>query len=399
MDKKRKRKFWIANIAITLIPVIGAVFGVVFYFTQNMYFIYACGAMFMIYFVFNKPFKAIEAKYRKDVETDEFGRNKDHGTFEQLTKEERRRIELEQVAEDERILNSTELYKMTKKGCENPETDMEKLIGLQPVKDKTMEMVARMQFELEKSGVDPRKKKKNKKKNKDDNKSNAMSGRHMVFYGNPGTGKTTIARILTGFLYKYGYIDENKCVEVDGNFLKEGTSTARKTELVIRQALGGVLFIDEAYALMEGNQATGAEAIATLIKQMEDYRGRFILILAGYTRNMQQLLAANPGFESRIQEYLNFPDYTIPELEQIFETMAQEKGYEVDPSAYPLFDTRLRNEMGLRSFGNARTVRSILDECIGKHSVNWVNQLLSPKDKLRIRDIDINTELQRKGMI
>ena len=97
------------------------------------------------------------------------------------------------------------------------------------------------------------------------------------------THNTTIARIMAGFLYKYGYIKENKCIEIDGNFLKAGTESALKTELVIRAAYGGVLFIDEAYALMESGDGSGEQVIATLIKQMEDNRDKFILIIAGYT--------------------------------------------------------------------------------------------------------------------
>ena len=144
------------------------------------------------------------------------------------------------------------------------------------------DMVARLQFESRSNT--------NKKGKMKTQQQNGMSGRHMVFYGAPGTGKTTVARILTGFLYQYGYIKENKCVEVDGNFLKAGADTALKTELVIRQAYNGVLFVDEAYSLMDSMDGSGREAIATLIKQMEDNRDRFILILAGYTDEMKYLL-------------------------------------------------------------------------------------------------------------
>lgn len=192
----------------------------------------------------NKPLQALRVKYRHDVEYDEFGRSKSKGNYEYLSKAERDKMDLQKTLDMERIMDSSALKKMTKKGAKDPEKEMNSLVGLVPVKNKMREMVARMKFE----------KGQGKKK-----EITSMSGRHMVFYGSPGTGKTTVARIITGFLYKYGYIKENKCVEVDGNFLKAGSDTATKTELVIRQAFGGVLFIDEAYALMESGDGSGEQ--------------------------------------------------------------------------------------------------------------------------------------------
>lgn len=349
----------------------------------------------ILYFLLKKPLHRLRIRYRNLVEYDEYGRSKTKGSYDYLSKQEKDRIDLQKTADTERILNSTAIKKMTKSGAQNPEEEMHQLIGLQPVKEKMQEMAARMQFEREEE-----KRKGKRAGGPPVNQSGYMSGRHMVFYGPPGTGKTTAAGILTGFLYQYGYIMENKYIEVDGNFLKSSTpgNTAVKTELVIREAIGGVLFIDEAYALMEGNDGYGEEAIATLIKQMEDQRGRFILILAGYTRNMKQLLSVNPGFESRIQEYLNFPPYTVPELKQIFLIMAKEKQFEVDETALDLLEIRLGKEMALPSFGNARTIRSILEESLSLHAVNWINHRISESDHYRLTSIDINTELQRKGI-
>ena len=232
-----------------------------------------------------KPLHEMRIFYRSKAEYDEFGRSKSKGSYERLSKKERDAIDLQTTADMERIVSSEVLKKITKEGSKNPDSDMNELIGLQPVKDKMHEMVARMEFEAEDAKD---KKKKKKKKNATTLEETSFSGRHMVFTGSPGTGKTTIARIMTGFLYKYGYIKENKCVEVDGNFLKAGEYTEQKVKLVVQRAFGGVLFIDEAYALMYG--AGAADAIATLIKQMEDNRGRFIVILAGYTNEMRELL-------------------------------------------------------------------------------------------------------------
>lgn len=335
-----------------------------------------------------KPLQALRIKYRQDVEYDEFGLSKTKGKYEYLSKAERDQIDLQKTADMERVMNSSAMKKMTKKGSENPQDDMKKLIGLVPVKEKMEEMVARMQFEsMENKG--------NKKKKKNETSGNSMSGRHMIFYGAPGTGKTTVARILTGFLYQYGYIKENKCVEVDGNFLKAGGDTALKTELVIRQAFGGVLFIDEAYSIMDAADGSGKEAVSTLIKQMEDNRDKFILIMAGYTNEMKRLLQANPGFESRIKEYLDFPNYNEEEMKQIFKLMAGQQGFGINENAYDAFDERMSKERKLVSFGNARTVRNVLDEIIDKHAFNFVKGVIPQMSKYMICEEDISRELKR----
>lgn len=205
------------------------------------------------------------------------------------------------------------------------------------------------------------------------------------------THNTTIARIMTGFLYQYGYIKENKCVEVDGNFLKAGTQTSTKTTMIIRQAFGGVLFIDEAYALVQGDQY-GQDAIATLIKQMEDNRDRFVLILAGYTNEMRDLLESNPGFQSRIKEFLFFEDYSDEEMVTIFTMMAKTKGYTLDFGAKEKLIQRIQAERPLASFGNARTARSILDEAIEKHAYHCISQKLPEEQRYVIGVMDVSTE-------
>lgn len=334
-----------------------------------------------------KPLHEMRIFYRSKAEYDEFGRSKSKGSYERLSKKERDAIDLQTTADMERIVSSEVLKKITKEGSKNPDADMDELIGLKPVKDKMHEMVARMEFESE----DEKGKKKKKKKSVSLDET-SFSGRHMVFTGSPGTGKTTIARIMTGFLYKYGYITENKCVEVDGNFLKAGEYTEQKVKLVVQRAFGGVLFIDEAYALMYGPGA--ADAIATLIKQMEDNRGRFIVILAGYTDEMRELLESNPGFSSRIKEFLNFPDYNEKEMEDIFSFMAGKKGYKVDEDAYDIYDERIAKERRLRSFGNARTARSVLDETLDRHALNYVEKKIDRSEKYVICPQDISTEIK-----
>lgn len=314
------------------------------------------------YLILRQPLKNMYQQAIQDNEYDEFGISKKK-TYQNLTRKEREQMDLQKLADMEQLLSSSVLKKIVKKGSENPDEDLDSMIGIEPVKQKTREMVARMKFEQEMQ--------KDKKKKKKGQTFGSMSGRHMVFYGSAGTGKTSLARILTGFLYKYGYIKENKCVEIDGNFLKAGTESAVKTKLIIQKSFGGVLFIDEAYAIVDGTGEFGKEIIATLIKEMEDNRDRFIIILAGYKKDMKRLLDTNEGFKSRIKEYLNFPDYTIEEMQQIFTLMARQQGFSVSTSALENFAIRAEKETKLSSFGNGRTVRNILDESIDRHAMNY----------------------------
>lgn len=370
------------SIVLSLVSLLSPILGVLYYInTDKTTFNLVVGIIIILTGMYlNKPMQVLRVKMRYDVEYDEFGRSKNKGQYEYLSKKERDSIDIQKTMDMERIMDSSIIKRITKKGSVNPFEDMNKLIGLTSVKQKMKEMTARMEFEQ----LDKKKK-----------GINNMSGRHMVFYGNPGTGKTTVARIITGFLYKYGYIKENKCVEIDGNFLKAGSDTSIKTELIIRQAFNGVLFVDEAYALLESGDASGEQAIATLIKQMEDNRDKFILILAGYTNEMQALLNANPGFKSRIKEYLYFSDYNGIEMREIFTVMANEQNFVIKSEAYNIFDERILKERKLNSFGNARTVRNILEEAIDKHAYNYVNKIIDENCKYVLCKEDINKNIKR----
>lgn len=362
--------------AIAMVMPIFAVAGtIVMYYFYRAEWVFAVGAVLTLASIaVRNPIRDLRVKYRRDVEYDEYGLSKTKGKYEYLSKEERDQIDLQKTADMERLVNTTALKKMTKKGPEDPMKELDEMIGLEPVKQNIKEMVARMEFETEE----------NKKKKKKDRVDMSLSGRHYCFSGPPGSGKTSVARILTGFLYKYGYIKENKCIEIDGNFLKAGTESALKTELVLRHAYGGVLFIDEAYSLMDSSDNSGEQVIATLIKQMEDQRGKFILIIAGYTNEMQRLIAANPGFESRIKEYLDFPPYNVIEMREIFCMMANKKNFVVDANALDHYDAIVERERKLRSFGNGRTARNILDKVIDKHTLNLATGVISKDDRYRL---------------
>jgi stage V sporulation protein K len=365
----------ILSAILTLMPLIAAALTIYFYFKYKAEWIIPIGVIVgSLGWALNQPVRELRVKYRRDVEYDEYGLSKTKGKYEYLSKAERDQIDLQKTADMERLVNTTALKKMTQKGPEDPMKELDEMIGLEPVKQTIKEMVARMEFESEE----------NKKKKKKDRINMSLSGRHMVFFGNPGSGKTTCARILTSFLYKYGYIKENKCIEIDGNFLKAGTESALKTELILRHAYGGVLFIDEAYSLMDSSDNSGEQVIATLIKQMEDQRGKFILIIAGYTNEMKRLIDANPGFESRIKEYLHFPDYNAVEMREIFCYMARKHNFAVNANALDHYDAIVARERKSRSFGNGRTARNILDKVIDKHTLNLATGILPPDDRYRL---------------
>ncbi len=335
------------------------------------------GGTLLLAILLYKPVSRFRQQSRFDAEHDEFGRSKKRGDYLKLSKKERDAVDLQKTAQMETILDSSALKRMTKEGSKNPDADMRKLIGLASVKDKMEEMVARFEYL------------KGEKRSARKAVSGNEGGRHAVFLGSPGTGKTVTARIMTGFLYRYGYIKKNKIVEIDGNFLKAGADTATKTSLIIKRAYDGVLFIDEAYSLTYDSY--GRQAIATIIKEMEDNRDRFILILAGYTDEMKTLIAENPGFASRIKEYLKFEDYSVRELGMIFEMMAKERGFTLSGGAHISFESRITAEMRLRDFGNARTVRNILDEAIDLHALNFIKNKLPQSERHVLGSGDIRT--------
>ncbi len=200
------------------------------------------------------------------------------------------------------------------------------------------------------------------------NKAEPDFNLHMCFSGNPGTGKTEVARILSRILYDAGVLNEAKLVETDARGLlgRFAGETAPKTQEKIEEAMGGVLFIDEAYGLIQenGGNNSGREAIAILLKEMEDRRGQFCVIMAGYSGEMKEVLDINPGLKSRIQFTLDFPDYTREELGQIAQVFAEKKKYILEPTALEKLLDVTEYYRGQPDFANARTVRNILDQVI-----------------------------------
>ena len=189
---------------------------------------------------------------------------------------------------------------------------------------------------------------------------------HMVFTGNPGTGKTMMARMMARIYRSLGILSKGQLVEVDRSGLVAGYvgQTALKTQKVIEKAMGGVLFIDEAYALNGRSENDfGQEAIDTILKAMEDHRDDLVVIVAGYTDLMDKFIRSNPGLESRFNRFLLFEDYTVDEMMGIFK-MRCGKGYVLAPDAEPLVRDYIAEESADGSFGNGRGVRNIFEHIL-----------------------------------
>ena len=217
---------------------------------------------------------------------------------------------------------------------------------------------------------------------------------HMVFLGNPGTGKTTVARCVANILFDLGYIKQNKLLEVSAKDLvaEYVGQTAPKTNSVIEKAINGVLFIDEAYSLASnGQNSYNDEAIATLIQAMENHRNDLVVIFAGYTKEMQSFLDSNSGIVSRIGYTLEFDDYTEDELVEIFKGMVKKAGFLVEDNAILKLRELIKEYQDTPNFGNARFVRNIYEKSIIKHAANTKDK----KQKKILKTItkeDINDE-------
>ena len=261
------------------------------------------------------------------------------------------------------------------KSIEEIFSDLDELVGLADVKKILHDLVNLIEL-----------------KKKSDLKINDVN-LHMLFLGNPGTGKTTVARLLSGILYNLGYIKENKLMEVTSKDLvaEYVGQTSIKTNSVIERAIGGVLFIDEAYSLSSKLSTYNDEAIATLIKGMEDNRDNLVVIFAGYTKEMQDFINSNSGIASRIGYTLDFKDYTEDELVEILKGMVKKSGFEITNEALDKVRVIIKDNKDRPNFGNARFIRNLFEKSIILHATNTKNN--KRKKVLRtLTDKDINID-------
>ncbi len=288
---------------------------------------------------------------------------------------------------DIELANYLAIYSNSKKKITFPENiykketieeSLKNIIGMKIVKERVAEFEKYMLFQM---------------KAKSEGITLNSTNMHMIFTGNPGTGKTTIARIMAKMLFDLGIIKENKLIEVErkdliANYIGQ---TATKTAEVIEKAMGGVLFIDEAYELAgKGERDFGSEAIATLIKAMEDHKDNLVVIFAGYRNEMQTFIDSNPGIGSRIGYTFDFPDYTPNELIQIFYKKMNNMGFEIDKSVDLKLNNICKYFSKRKDFGNGRFVDKLIQEVIMKHSkLNSENiRLITKEDIPEIEDLN-----------
>ena len=262
------------------------------------------------------------------------------------------------------ICKTNKEIKEDKRSLSDLMNELDALSGLKSVKEKVNDLIAFQKV---------------RKLREDNNLHSSKNTLHLAFIGNPGTGKTTVARII-GHIYKQiGLLSKGHFVEVSRTDLIAGYQgqTALKVKKVIEEAKGGVLFIDEAYSITENENSDsyGRECLTELTKALEDYRDDLVVIVAGYTEPMKKFFKSNPGLKSRFNTFIEFPDYTADELEEILNSMCKENDYTIDSGARESIRGYLKKCVSKKddNFANGRLVRNLYDDLVMHHAKRVVD--------------------------
>lgn len=288
----------------------------------------------------------------------------------------------EEVVQDEIEVESEE-------SLEDLQKQLDSMIGLDGVKQQVHSIINELKIDA-------------LRKSKGLKVSN--TSKHLVFKGNPGTGKTTIARLLSKIYRELGILEKGQLVEVDRSEIVAGYvgQTALKTKEKIDEAMGGILFIDEAYTLAKGENDFGQEAIDTLLKAMEDHRDEFIVIVAGYDEPMESFLQSNPGLKSRFNEYIHFDDYSEEELFLIFGLLCEQNDFRMDLEAQDTLKSYLNELCNHKpdNFANGREMRNLFDKSKKAHS-NRLASLneISDEDLITFKKDDVLNAIEEMKLV